>query len=72
MNWTITLQQLVELQEAYRVQKVHADIHEDEGNVSDNVGKKGYDEKYVRNLTLKQMLEFMKELDLLTQESTYL
>ena len=74
MNWTSTLQQLVEMQEAYRVQKVN---REDEENVSEegtleHIGKNKDDEKYVRNLTVKKMLEFMKELDLLTQEKTYL
>ena len=74
MNWTSTLQQLVEMQEAYRVQKVN---REDEENVSEegtleHIGKNNDDEKYVRNLTVKKMLEFMKELDLLTQEKTYL
>ena len=42
MNWTSTLQQLVEIQEAYRVQKVH---ELDKENVSedgtwDHTGKK--------------------------------
>ena len=74
MNWTSTLQQLVEMQEAYRVQKVN---REDEENVSEegtleHIEKNNDNEKYVRNLTVKKMLEFMKELDLLTQEKTYL
>ena len=74
MNWTSTLKQLVEIQEAYRVQKVH---ELDKENVSedgtwDHTGKNKDSEKYVKNLTVKKMLEFMKELDLLTQEKTNL
>ena len=74
MNWTSTLQQLVDIQEAYRVQKVNRD---DKDNVSEedtfeHIEKNNDDEKYVRNLTAKKMLEFMKELDLLTQETKYL
>ena len=74
MNWTSTLQQLVDIQEAYRVQKVNRD---DKDNVSEedtfeHIEKNNDDEKYVRNLTAKKMLEFMKELDLLTKETKYL
>ena len=77
MNWTSTLQQLMEIQEAYRVQKVDEEDKEDNENVSEegtweHGGKKEDPEKYARNLTVKKMLEFMKELDLLTQENTYL
>jgi hypothetical protein len=72
MNWTSTLQQLVEIKEAYRVQKVYEDVPEDNENVSFNIGKNNDDDKYVKNLTVKKMLELMKELDILTQENTYL
>ena len=67
MNWTSKLQQLVEIQEAYRVQKVHEDVPEDNENVRDNIWKNNDHERYVII-----MLELMKELDLLTQEKTYL
>ena len=72
MNWTSTLQQLVEIQETYRVKKVN---ELDKENVSeegtwDHTGKNKVPEKYARNLTVKKMFEFMKELDLLTQEET--
>ena len=68
MNWTSTLQQLLEIQEAYRVQKVH---ELDKENVNEegpweHTGKNKDPEKHVRNLTVKKMLEF------LTQEETYL
>ena len=74
MNWTSTLQQLMEIQEAYKIQKVY---ELDKENVSeegtwDHTGKNTDPEKYDRNLTVKKMLEFMKELDLLTQEKTNL
>ena len=74
MNWTFTLQQLVEIQEAYRVQKVYEEEKENvsEEDTWDHTGKNKDSEKYVKNLTVKKMLEFMKELDLLTQENTYL
>ena len=72
MNWTSKLQQLVEIQEAYRVQKVHEDVPEDNENVRDNIWKNNDHERYVITLTVKKILELMKELDLLTQEKTYL
>ena len=74
MNWTSTLQQLVDIQEAYRVQKVNRDDKDkvSEEDTFEHIEKNNDDEKHVRNLTVKKMLEFMKELDLLTQEQTYL
>ena len=55
MNWTSTLQQLVEMQEAFRIQKVYDEdeenVCEDEDNISEEVtleqiGKNNDDEKY--------------------------
>ena len=36
-------------------------------HTGEHIGKNNDDEKYVRNLTVKKMLEFLKELDILTQ-----
>ena len=55
MNWTSKLQQLVEIQEAYRVQKVHEDVPEDNENVRDNIWKNNDHERYVITLTVKKM-----------------
>ena len=74
MNWTSTLQQLVEIQEAYRVQKKY-ELDEErvsEDDTWEHIEKNNDDEKYVRNSSVNKMLELMKELDLLTQEQTYL
>ena len=69
MNWTYTLQQLEDIQTANRIQRENGS--EDIGYAWDNTEDDGDGEK-LKNLTTKKMLQFIQQLNVLTQEKTYL
>ena len=69
MNWTYTLQQLEDIQTANRIQRENGS--EDIGYAWDNTEDDGDAEK-LTNLTTKKMLQFIQQLNVLTQEKTYL
>ena len=70
MNWSQTLQQLVEIQQTFKIQKVDRESWNG-SNISESAENREA-QKYVDYVSAKEMLEFIKELDILTQEKTFM